>query len=75
MLTTTTYSQFKIFQSTHSILSVNPTEDDLAYLFEIGGFSIELEEYLFERMDNCPANKSYLELVQEELSRLDLLVE
>lgn len=74
MLTTTPYSQFRISQYTHSVLSLNPTEDDLAYLFEIGGFSIELEEYLFEKMDNCPTDKSYLELVQEELSKLDLLV-
>lgn len=66
-------SQFKISQSTLKVLSSNPTEDDLAYLFEIGGFSVELEEYLFEKMDCC-SDKSYLELVLAELSRLDLLV-
>ena len=71
MLTTT---RFKISQSTLEILSINPTEDDLAFLFEIGGFSIELEEYLFEKMDSCPTNKSYLELVLVELSKLDLLL-
>ena len=73
MLTTTTYSQFKISQYTIQVLSSNPIEEDLEILFETNQFSPELEEYLFEKMDNCPASKSYLELVQSELSKLGLL--
>ena len=75
MLTTTTYSQFKISQYTIQVLSSNPIEEDLEILFETNQFSPELEEYLFEKMDNCPASKTYLELVQSELSKLGLSVE
>ena len=74
MLTTTPYSQFKMSQTASLLWSTSPTEDDLAYVFETNQFSPELEEYLFEQMDNCPASKSYLQLVQEELSKLGLLV-
>lgn len=76
------HSQFKISQYALEVLSSAPSEEELGMLFETEQFSPELEEYLFERMDECcsciadgsPANKSYLELVQEELSTLDLLV-
>ena len=68
------HSQFKISQSTLEVLSSNPSEEDLGMLFETEQFSSKLEEYLFLKMDRCPADKSYLELVQEELSKLDLLV-
>ena len=74
MLATSLTTQFKISQYTIQVLSSNPIEEDLEMLFETNQFSPELEEYLFQKMDNCPANKSYLELVQEELSKLGLLV-
>ena len=67
-------SQFKISQYALEVLSSNPSAEDLEMLFETEQFSSQLEEYLFERMDNCPSDKSYLELVQEELAKLDLLL-
>lgn len=67
-------TRFKISQYSFQILSSNPSEEDLEMLFETNQFSPELEEHLFEKMDNCPSDKSYLELVQEELTKLDLLV-
>ena len=72
--TDTQHSQFKTSQSALEVLSSNPSEEDLGMLFETEQFSSKLEEYLFLKMDRCPADKSYLELVQEELSKLDLLV-
>ena len=74
MLATSLTTRFRISQSAFQILSLSPSEEDLEMLFETEQFSSQLEEYLFERMDNCPADKSYLELVQEELSTLSLLV-
>ena len=71
MLTTT---QFKISQDTLNRLAKCSSDEELGYLFETNSFSIELEEYLFEKMDSCPTDKSYLELVLEELSRLGLLL-
>ena len=74
MLALSLTTRFKISQYSFQILSSNPSEEDLGHLFETNQFSPELEEHLFEQMDNCPSNKSYLELVQEELTKLDLLV-
>lgn len=68
------YSKFKISQYAIEVLSSNPSEEDLEMLFETNQFSPELEEYLFEKMDRCPTDKPYLELVQEELRTLSLLV-
>jgi len=72
MLATSLTTRFRISQSAFQILLLDPSEEDLGMLFETNQFSPELEEYLFEKMDNCPADKSYLQLVQEELSKLDL---
>ena len=82
MLATSLTTQFKISQDTLNRLAKCSSDEELGYLFETNQFSPELEEYLFERMDNCcssiadgsPTDKSYLELVQSELSRLDLLL-
>lgn len=74
MLALSLTTQFKISQFSWEILSSNPSEEDLEMLFETNQFSPELEEYLFEQMDNCPSDKSYIQLVQEELTKLDLLV-
>ncbi len=68
------HSQFKISQYALEVLSSNPSAEDLGHLFETEQFSLELEEYLFQKMDRCPADKSYLDLVKEELTKLDLLV-
>ena len=74
MLATSLTTQFKISQDTLNRLAKCSSDEELGYLFETNQFSPELEEYLFERIDNCPANKSYFELVQSELSKLGLLM-
>lgn len=66
------HSQFKISQYALEVLLSEPSEEDLEMLFEAEQFSSELEEYLFLKMDQCPADKSYLDLVKEEVTKLDL---
>ena len=55
----------------------------VGYIIETNQLSIELEEWLFQKMalhilsertDRCPIDKSYIDLIKEELSKLDLTV-
>ena len=47
------------------VLTSDLSEEELSLLFEDQQFSPSLEEYLFECMDDCPEDKSYVELVKE----------
>ena len=48
------------------------TNEELGFLFEDKQFSPELEEYLFECMDNT--DLTYVEVVKEQLSRLEIQI-
>ena len=68
-MVTLTSSKYQLTEYALEVLASNLTEEELEGLFEDSHFSPELEEYLFECMDNSK-DQSYVEVVRKEITNL-----
>ena len=69
-----TITKYQITEYALNTLLHASNDEEVGYIIDTNQLSIELEEWLFKKMDNCPIDKSYLDLIKEELSKLDLTV-